>query len=62
MISKNYCNHFILFILDDILKKRHTKVYTDTFIVDLSYMQSIKQLRDGSSVSGLYKLSLYLFG
>jgi len=35
-------------------------VYKNIFVVDLSHMQSIKQLRDGHSIRGLYELSLYL--
>jgi len=38
----------------------HTMVYINTFVVDLSHMRSIKQLRDGHCVYGLYELSLYL--
>ena len=37
-------------------------VYKNIFVVDLNHMQSIKQLRDGYSVCGLYELSLYLSG
>ena len=36
-------------------------VYKNIFVVDLSHMQSIKQLRDGHFFFGLYELSLYLF-
>jgi hypothetical protein len=36
----------------------HTMVYTNIFVVDLSLMQSIKQLIDDSS--GLYEPSVHL--
>jgi hypothetical protein len=35
-------------------------VYTNVFIVDLSFMQSIKQLRNDISVYGLYEPSVHL--
>jgi hypothetical protein len=52
---------FLLFMFDNIVPNSHTTVYTDTFVVDLSYMQSIKQLTDELCVCGLYELSVHLF-
>jgi hypothetical protein len=35
-------------------------VYTNTVVVDLSSMQSVKQLTVGLSIYGMYKLSVHL--
>jgi hypothetical protein len=51
---------FLLFMFDSIVSNSHTTVYTNTFVVDLSYMQNIKQLTDGLCVCGLYELSVHL--
>ena len=44
------------------LSNNHIMVYKNLFIIDLRYMQSIKQLRDSLlSVCGLYGMCLYLY-
>jgi hypothetical protein len=53
---------FILFMLDPFLSNSHTTICKKLFIVDPSYMQNIKQLRDEFlSVGCMTCLYFYLY-
>jgi hypothetical protein len=49
---------FLLFMFRIIQSHSRTMVYTNAFVVDLSSMQSIKQLTNDLLVYGLYMLSI----
>jgi len=62
MVSKQYIVIMLLLFILIIyfLSNYHTMVCKNLFIVDSSYMQNIKQLRDRASSIELYDLSLYM--
>ena len=62
MVSKKYIVIMLLLFILIIyfLSNSRTMVCKNLFIVDPSYMQNIKQLRDRAPSVGLYDLSLYM--